>query len=172
MYDYEAILASQCLRVERAYPTQITDPAHPAHGAFLSETSGAYPNADHGANASLLASACCVLLVDGSRLKGDAELCDRVQWSIAFQRRWQRPTGLIDLVGMNFESPPDTGFAVQLLAPAVALARGLAAAGDSQAAAIADSLGTFVRTAACGMIDRVFIRPTIAGWCAPLWPRP
>ena len=159
MYDYEAILASQVLRVERAYPTQITDRSHPAHGAFLSETSGAHPNADHGANASLLASACCVLLADGSRLKGNAELCDRVQWSIAFQRRWQRPSGLIDLVGMNFESPPDTGFAVQLLAPAVELARAVAAAGDSQAAAIADSLGRFVRAAAVGMIDRGFHTP-------------
>ena len=67
MYDYEAILASQCLRVERAYSTQIMDPAHPARGAFLSETSGAHPNADHGANASLLASACCVLLADSDR---------------------------------------------------------------------------------------------------------
>ena len=43
MYDYGAILASQALRVERAYPTQITDPSHPAHGAFLSETTTVTP---------------------------------------------------------------------------------------------------------------------------------
>ena len=159
MYDYGAILASQARRVERGYPTQITDRSHPAHGAFLSETSGAHPNADHGANASLLASACFVLMADGSRLEGDAKLFDRVQWSMAFQRRWQRPTGLIDLVSMNWESPPDTGFAVQLLAPAVELARRLAAQGNSQAETIAVSLGAFVRTAAAGMIDRGFHTP-------------
>ncbi len=159
MYDYGAILAFQARRVERAYPTQITDRSHPAHGAFLSETSGAHPNADHGANASLLASACFVLMADGSRLEGDAELFHRVQWSVAFQRRWQRPTGLIDLLSMNWESPPDTGFAVQLLAPAVDLARRLASQGNSQAQTIADSLGAFVRTAAAGMIDRGFHTP-------------
>ena len=83
MYDYGAILASQARRVEGAYPTQVTDRSHPARGAFLSETSGAHPNADHGANASLLASACFVLMADGSRLEGDAE-----RWSAPL---WPRP---------------------------------------------------------------------------------
>ena len=58
MYDYEAILASQCLRVERARPRS---PTGRILRAARSETSGAHPNADHGANASLLAK---------SRLKG------------------------------------------------------------------------------------------------------
>jgi hypothetical protein len=159
MYAYPAILSSQVSRVRAAYSRQILDPNHPAHGAFLSERSGAHPNADHTCNASDLASACYVFLAGGSELENDAELFGRIQKSIAFQRRWQRPTGLIDLVSVNWESPPDTGFAVQLLSPVVGVAREKARSGHEQAREIADSVGEFVRSAAAGMIDRGFHTP-------------
>jgi hypothetical protein len=141
MYDFESILQSQTDRVKATYSRQISDPDHPAFGAFLSERGGAHPNADHGNNASDLASACYVLLAEGSELENDDELFDRVRKSIAFQRNWQRPTGLIDLVSINWESPPDTGFTVQLLSPVVAVARRKAQGGDEMGREIADTLG-------------------------------
>ena len=158
MYDYDLILAAQTQRILAAYPCQILDPANPAHGCFLPERGDHHPNADHGSNASLLATACYTFLCDGSPLHEDDELFGRIQKSIAFERAWQRPTGLIDLVSVNWESPPDTGFAVQLFSPVVAFARRLAD-GNERAAEIAETLGEFVRTAATGMIDRGFHTP-------------
>ena len=111
MYAYESILQFQTERVKSAYARQILDSNHPAYGVFLSERSGQHPNADHTCNASDLASACYVFLAEGSELENDDELFDRIQKSIVFQRRWQRPTGLIDLVSINWESPPDNNFA-------------------------------------------------------------
>jgi hypothetical protein len=159
MYAYEAILHNQTERVKAAYSRQILDTQHPAFGAFLSERSGAHPNADHTCNASDLASACYVLLAEGSTLENNDELFERIQKSIAFQRKWQRSTGLIDLVSVNWESPPDTGFAVQLFSPIVSIARQRAQAGNDQAQEIANTLGEFVRSAANGMIDRGFHTP-------------
>jgi hypothetical protein len=158
MYNYENILASQVQRIRDAYPGQILDESNPAIGCFLSSRSDGHPNADHGSNASLLATACYAFLCDGSDLERDDELFERIQKSIAFQRNWQRPTGLIDLISVNWESPPDTGFAVQIFAPVVAFARRLSDNND-RAAEIAETLGEFVRTAATGMIGRGFHTP-------------
>lgn len=80
--------------------------------------------------------------------------------AIDFQRRAQRPSGLVDLCTTNWESAPDTGFTVQLLAPIVALSRKKGAEGDQRAAEIAEALGDYVRTAALGMI----VRSTWTGW--------
>ena len=155
MYKYETILAAQVSRIQNAYSGQILDTDNPAIGCFLSSRSDGHPNADHGSNASLLATACYAFLCDGSQLEGVDELFGRIQKSIVFQRNWQRPTGLIDLVSVNWESPPDTGFAVQLFCPVVDFARRLAD-NNPRAAEIAETLGEFVRTAATGMIGRGF----------------
>ena len=157
MYDYDRILSAQSRRILAAYPAQILDEDNPALGCFLTAEDG-FPNADHGHNASFLTTACYAFLCDGSSLEGDDELFNRIQKSIAFERNWQRPTGLIDLVSVNWESPPDTGFAVQLFCPVVAFARRLAD-GNARAAEIAETLGEFVRTAATGMIGRGFHTP-------------
>ena len=158
MYAYEPILARLVRRTRAAYPRQVRDPRRADHGAFLSALD-AVANADHTTNASDLAAACYVFLADGSPLTGDGELAERIADAIAFQRRWQRPEGLIDLISVNWSSPPDTGFTVQLLAPVVAFARQRAAAGHAQAAPIAEGLGEYIRSAATGMIGRGFHTP-------------
>ena len=159
MYAYHHILRGQEDRIRLSYAHQVLDENRPDHGAFLSERSGGHPNADHGSNASHLATACYVFFAEGSTLEGDEELYERICLAIGFQRRWQRPTGLIDLVSINWESPPDTGFTTQLLSPVVDVARRKAAEGDDRALEIADSLGEYVRTAAQGMIGRGFHTP-------------
>ncbi len=157
MYNYERIVAAQNARILEAYPWQILDESNPAVGCFLT-AEDSFPNPDHGHNASLLATACYTFLCDGSEHEGDDELFNRILRSIAFEQNWQRPTGLIDLVSVNWESPPDTGFAVQLFSPVVAFARRLSD-GNERAAEIAKTLGEFVRTAATGMIGRGFHTP-------------
>ncbi len=157
MYTYERILTAQNARIRQAYPWQILDESNPAFGCFLT-TEDSFPNADHGHNASLLATACYSFLCGGSEREGDDELFSRIQKSIAFERNWQRPTGLIDLVSVNWESPPDTGFAIQLFSPVVGFARRLSDSSE-RAAEIAETLGEFVRTATTGMIGRGFHTP-------------
>lgn len=158
MYAYEPILRDLTGAVRASYPRQVLDPQRPDYGAFLSARDGC-ANPDHTANAHDLASICYAFLADDSDLAGDDGLFARIGPAIAFQRRWQRPTGLIDLISVNWESPPDTGFTVQLLAPVVALARERAEAGDERAGTIATDLGEYVRTAALGMIGRGFHTP-------------
>lgn len=157
MYAYEPILRDLVRSVRASYARQVRDSRRPDDGAFISARDGV-ANADHSAHARDLAMACYAFLADGSPLAGDDELFGRIMAGTAFERRWQRPTGLIDLISVNWESPPDTGFAVQLLAPAVALARGRAA-GEGRAGEIAAALGEFVRSAALGMIGRGFHTP-------------
>jgi len=160
MYAYQPVLDLIVSKVREAYSRQVTDPAHRAHGAFLSEVNlSGYPNADHTSNSSDLTRACQVYLAPGSPLEDDAELLKRIRDSIGFQRRWQRETGLIDLAQLNLHSPPDTGFSVNLCSAVLKIARKKAAAGNAGAKIIADELGEYVRTAANGMIGRGFHTP-------------
>ena len=153
MYAYAPILRDLEARVRASYARQVLDGGRPDHGTFISARDGC-ANPDHTAHAKDLAAACYAFLAEGSSLAGDDDLFARIGSAIAFQRRWQRPTGLIDLISINWESPPDTGFTVQLLAPVVELARRRAAGGNERAATIAAELGEYVRTAAEGMIGR------------------
>lgn len=155
MYSYDAVLPLIVNDVQRVLLQQIRDPEHPAHGAFLSDTiGGAFPSADHVSNAALLALACQAFLAPGSALEDDDGLLRCITDSIAFQRRWQRPSGLIDLVARNIESPPDTAFTVELLAHVVLVARRKRESRGARA--IAESLGEYVRSAATGIIDKGF----------------
>lgn len=138
-----------------ALERQVVDPAHPAFGAFINENhAGGFPSADHVANMSGLAKACQVYLAPGSPMEDDPALLARVRDSIAFQRRWQRPSGLVDLVSVNYDSPPDTAFAVELACAVVSIARRKTTSAGARI--IADELGEFVRTAAPAIIGRGF----------------
>lgn len=158
MFAYQPVLECAVAHVRASFLRQVREEGHPAHGAFLSDSYvGGYPSADHCGNESDLLKACHVYLAPGSPLEDDAELLSRIRDSIAFQRRWQRPTGLIDLTCLNTESPPDTGFTVQGCAAVVSMAR--MKTGNSGALLIARELGEYVRTAAQGMIGRGFHTP-------------
>jgi hypothetical protein len=158
IFSYEAVLDYLVQEVRASFSRQIRDKSNPAHGAFLHAVyAGGYPSADHVGNVSDLVKACQVFLAPGSPLENDAALLQRIRESIAFQRRWQRPSGLIDLMSLNIESPPDTGFSVELCAAIVAVARKKPSSAGARL--IAQELGEFIRTAAQGMIGRGFHTP-------------
>ena len=157
MYTYESILKRLECFVLRLYPRQIADADHPAHGAFISTDPGC-PTPTHTGHVHDLACACYALLADGS-LRGDPELFERICHGIAFQKRWQRPSGLIDGIASNWESPNATAFTVQLLAPVVGMARRNAREGNTEADRIADELGTYLHTAARAIGGRGFHTP-------------
>lgn len=158
MFTYSTVLPLIVSNVERALRQQVRDSDHPAHGAFLTDGyGGGFPSADHVSNALYLTMACQVYLAPGSQMEDDEVLLQRICDSIAFQRRWQRPSGLIDLAARNIESPPDTGFTVQALAHVVIAARRKSESRGAKT--IATELGEYVRTAALGMIDKGFHTP-------------
>ncbi len=158
MYSYTALVDGLACRVRASYSRQITAPERPEHGAFIAARDGV-ANTDHTAHGHALAEAGYAFLLADSPLAGDDALFACLSAAIAFQRRWQRTEGLIDLISVNWVSPPDTSFTVQLLAPVVALARTVAAGGDERAARIAADLGAYVASAAAGMIGRGFHTP-------------
>ena len=158
MYVYETILKQLERTVPRLFSRQITDPAHPARGAFISADPGC-PSPTHTGHAHDLACACYAFLADESAFRGDPDLLERIGSGIDFQKHWQRPSGLVDGIVSNWNSPNATAFTVQLLAPVVEIARRRAAEGDERAVRIADDLGEYIRTAAQAIVGRGFHTP-------------
>ena len=158
MYTYKSILKKLELNVKASFVLQVMDVKLREDGAFIQE-SMPHPVANHGNHSQKLAQAGYVYLAEGSTLKGDDELFDRLMRGIAFQKRWQRDDGLIDNVLVNWDSPTATGFTIELLAPLVQLARDVAKSGDDRAHQIAESLGEYILTGSLGTIDKGFHTP-------------
>ncbi len=159
MYKYERFLPGVVATARASLKRQVRDPDRRDHGAFIADIYGC-PSADHASNAGRLACACAAFMAEGSELQGDDELFDRIIDSIAFQRRWQRPSGLVDLIQIDWDDPSTTGFTVNQLAPMVECARRLADGPDGdRCGRIAFELGEYVRTAVTGMIGGGFHTP-------------
>jgi hypothetical protein len=76
---------------------------------------------------------------------------DRATLAADYLLRAQRASGLIDLLSTNYDSGPDTGFAVQALGTVLELGRPLA--GESATwAGLRSRIEQFVRRAAVGML--------------------
>lgn len=135
------------------FPAQILDATHPDLGGIVAPDDTAMQ--DDGCTIfswSWLACAGHALLWPGSPLTNDAELRKRILLHITFAERRLSPEGLADLMATNWTSPPDTAFAIETLAPVVALAR---RHGDP----LAEPLGALVRRMAEGVAGRGFHTP-------------
>lgn len=137
---------------------QVLDQSRPDFGAVIFPQYG-IACADHTSGGLALFRMCIALLADGSSLRGDPALFRRIQAALTFTRRWQRPTGLIDLPKVDFDSPPDTAFLVQALCPVLELARRRGLEGDDQARAIEASLTGIIASASAGIVGRGFRTP-------------
>ena len=87
-----------------------------------------------------------------------ATLLQRANSGLDYLLRFRRPSGLIDLRNVNYDSGPDTGFAVQLLCTVVELGRPLAQRNPSWAAFLL-KLESFIRPAVGGMLSGGFHTP-------------
>lgn len=128
-----------------------------APGARLESTYGR-PMADAN-HAYALATLGYALVIERSPRRGDGELLGDLLRAVAFLRRGQRDSGLIDLPSTNYESPPDTAFAVQVLCPVLAEARRQALAGFDPAGQLDAALTPFIDSAARGIVGRGFHTP-------------
>jgi hypothetical protein len=159
MYQYERFLPGLVATTRSFYQRQILDPSRKDHGAFVADIYGCAA-ADHPSNAGMLAASCAAFMADGSELQGDDELFDRIMASIAFQRRWQRASGMVDLIQIDWDDAANTGFTVNQTAPMVEVALRLSDGLDGERCGrIATELGEYVRTAATGMIGTGFHTP-------------
>lgn len=137
---------------------QVTDPDDPNVGAFVLPATG-MPTADHTSGGGAAMSLCLAVLEPGTPWHGDAAMVDRAVMAVEALRRLQRPTGLIDLPKVDFDSPPDTAFMVQRACVVLERARAMAARGDASGERLAEAVGPFVESAARGIVGKGFRTP-------------
>ncbi|EIP97706.1 hypothetical protein OpiT1DRAFT_02153 [Opitutaceae bacterium TAV1] len=141
---------------------QITDPGHPQTGAIVGTitplTGAGLPSA--GATSDFVAA--CAWHYIASRRTGTpethTEILPRAIAGMDFLIRSQRPGGLIDLQGANYDSAPDTAFVVQMLVPVLASGskwRNIDPAWNT----LSDRIETFVRRTIPGLISGGFHTP-------------
>jgi hypothetical protein len=121
VYSYKPLLDRLVASIPALFQHQVDNPSRWDHGAFIVGQPYGCAVADHTTHGEALARCCYALLLPDSTLRGDAELRARTIDALGFQRRAQRATGLIDLPKVDFDSPPDTAFMVQLLCPVTSI---------------------------------------------------
>ena len=142
---------------------QISDPAHPNYGGGFIRPDWGIADPSHTSTTPFV-TACALLYLakaEGritlSRLT-PSDLLGGATLAIDYILRVQRPSGLIDLQDCNYDSSPDTGFAVQSLCGALELGRALATR-DAAYAALLAKVERFVRLAVPGMLTGGFHTP-------------
>lgn len=147
-------------QVQRMIPLQIVDPEAAANGALLSPEWGvADPKL-----AGHFVFACGQLILAAARL-GDpcppathAAVLTRAIAAARYLHTAQHPSGLIDLLSVNYDSAPDTAFTVQDLCTLLELGRGRFP-GDARWAMLLDALAIFIRTSVPGLLTGGFHTP-------------
>jgi hypothetical protein len=126
----------------RLIAAQVTDPADPRAGSVQDEHTLHQPWSAGGVIETLTAA----FVHPRSRFHGDGEVRARIRLAAGFLERSQRPSGNIDLLISNFDSPPDTAFVVHGVATAAAIA---ARHGEP---ALVDLLRPFLVKAGAGIV--------------------
>jgi hypothetical protein len=153
------VLRALAHEIERDLPRQMMDPEDPLFGAYISPDSG-LDEAGHGGTTRYLVN--CAWLVLARQTHPDSAppapatdlLLHRMNCAADYLLRAQRLSGLIDLRSTNYDSPPDTAFAVQLLCALVELSRG-----HPWMTEVLDRVETFIRRAAPGIKTGGFHTP-------------
>jgi hypothetical protein len=156
------VLATVAQYVTATLPRQLTDPAHPDYGGVIHPDWG-IADPSHVTTTPFIAGCALLYLAQVERQTPFPGLtaCDllkRAALATDYLLRVQRPSGLIDLRDCNYDSSPDTGFAVQALCAMLELGRPLASR-DAAYAALLDKVSRFVRLAVPGMLTGGFHTP-------------
>ncbi|MCC6539782.1 MAG: hypothetical protein IT162_19695 [Bryobacterales bacterium] len=112
-------IAAHDKAVDTLLARQISDRTSRWHGGLLD----GYGLPSPGGTVGILAYAVTGLVLPESRHRQSARVRERVQWVVDYLGRHLSADGNIDLLFTNFNSPPDSAFAMYSLAPAVAMAR-------------------------------------------------
>ena len=131
---------------------QITDPTHADYGAIVQPE---WNVADPRTTGKFLVL--CGYLALGHALPDD-QLLDQADLAATYLLRARRPSGLIDLISVNIDSGPDTGFAVQELCTVLELARDRTVIHPAWPSLLT-KITTFVREAVPGILTSGFHTP-------------
>jgi hypothetical protein len=151
----DAVLRSLADHLVAALDWQVTDSARPDHGGLIRPEWGI---AQAGGAAGWLAGCALVWLGGGADEATRRELLARASPVADYLLRAQRPSGLIDLLDCNYDSSPDTGFAVQLLCAALEVGHKLPS-DDPEWRHLAGRLEQFACRAVGGMLAGGFHTP-------------
>lgn len=149
--DYERAVCTLDESLAGKLDRQILDPERTDDGGQFSMDLGFAGSSTGSSN--LLAQLALAYVTPESRYYEDDEILDRTRRTAAFQQRVQRSSGLVDLHSANFDSPPDTAFAVAMVARAARVVRNSDAAGSDE---VESALRSFLVDAAKGMADGGF----------------
>ena len=146
------LLPALAAYVEQTRHWQITRADHPAAGAIVNPD---YDIGDPKATEAFMVGCAYLRLITGD--------ADEALWGQALAAadaliRFQRPSGLIDLINVNYDSSPDTGFTVQRLCALMQLAQEQATQ-DAQWSLLWEKLARFVRAATPGICRGGFHTP-------------
>jgi hypothetical protein len=146
--------ALQVLRdlIAEAQYWQIIDETHPNCGGVSHQSVGL---ASPRATGAFVVGCAYLFLGDGEI---DRYLFDRAILATDFLLRVQRPSGLIDLLSVNYDSSPDTAFAVQQLCTVIELGRA-SAQSNGRWARLLEKLEQFIRRAVSGVREGGFHTP-------------
>jgi hypothetical protein len=147
-------------RVDELACQQITDPASPDSGALVSPEHGmTWGQLDAG-----FVTGCAyrflgaLVLGNARRIEAARALTPRALLAADAMLRAQRSGGLLDLVTVNYDSSPDTGFTVQQLCTVIELGQ-MQAQDDPTWMALLGKIEQFIRRAVPGMMDGGFHTP-------------
>jgi len=139
---------------------QIADPTSPDYGGLVSPEFGMVSGQLAagfvvGVAYRFLAA---LRLGDGQRIAAARRLLPAGRRAADAALRSQRPSGLLDLLSVNYDSSPDTGFTVQQLCTVIELGRS-AATDDPEWLALLGQIEHFIRRATPGLMDGGFHTP-------------
>lgn len=168
-----AVLEALAAHLTASQDWQIADAGHPEHGAIVNPNWGI---AQAGVTVSWVSGCALLWLGAGGAEEARRGLLGRAITAAEYLLRAQHPSGLIDLRDCNYDSSPDTGFAVQLLCAVLEVER-LHPSVDPQWRTLAELLTRFVRGAIVGVRDGGFHTPnhrwviaSALAQAAELWP--
>ena len=139
---------------------QITDPAPPDTGALISSEFGMPWGQLAGGFITGVAYRFlgALALADELRIAQARTLFPAALLAADAMMRAQRSSGLLDLLSVNYDSSPDTGFTVQQLCTVIELGR-TQAQDDAVWVALLGKIEQFIRRAVPGMMDGGFHTP-------------
>jgi hypothetical protein len=152
--DYERAIAELDESLADRLPNQILDPDREDDGGYYSPGNGFATGAG---TSGYIAQLGLAYLLPESRYFEDESILDRFERAVAFERRCQRPSGCLDLHAANYDSPPDTAFAVSRIAPVARVARDNPDVAGAEA--VEAALKPFLEDAGAGMAAGGFHTP-------------
>lgn len=108
--------------LEKIIPYQVTDETSSDCGGLYDDSLG-FCGATHYETMKLLRNLGYAYCTKESKYFEDEEILKRIELCMQFQKSRQRKSGLIDLRTRNYDSPPDTAFAMNIPAVIIYMAR-------------------------------------------------